>query len=542
VFAVAPAWLMWEMLVYQRLHGDDFVVAAGSRTWSKLVDHLWMPHHAFVIPLFRLWTFILLLLAGDLAHLQVVLAWASYLTLLLAMALTGILVVRETGNVALGLGVMAVFGLSTVVEPSVVSYAASATLGAGVVILEMLIALQIWRKSGGIVGLGLAALMAALAPWVWPGGYAAGPVGAAYLLADGRARCLKVAVVPVLAVALTALISWTLERSAPFPPERQGGPSESLRNAIDPVRGAMATAQAIPEVLICRNLGLVVKTRLSQALVLCGGLAAAWALSRGGSLRPNPLEAAGAVLVVAGFWMAYSAPGSFAFEDLHRLQGPETFASDPSDGLRSLAWAYTLPQIGALLFAAGWWSSRQTSRTVESSALDRPSWGEWLTVLALTAVLATVHFARATAILEASVYPITASELKKLPVPHLQRLRAVALAELESVRQEHYLAQLDRLERACALQGIDGPTLRRVFGRVVGPGFPRDRADFDVVSLLNLPDRGTLTDEFRVAAAVGHLLRIEPERRPPWVGPSEPWPPQVTDDRGGDLNLPDVPR
>src|SRR4029077_20121685 len=67
LLCVAPAWLMADMLDYYRLHGDDFVYLAGSRSWAVLANHLWEPHNAHVVPLFRLGTYALVRAAGRLA-------------------------------------------------------------------------------------------------------------------------------------------------------------------------------------------------------------------------------------------------------------------------------------------------------------------------------------------------------------------------------------------------------------------------------------------------------------------------------------------
>ena len=118
-----------------------------------------------------------------------VFAWASYATLVLAVLLTGHVVARETGRPARGLIAMAAVGFSSVLGPSLLYYAASQALAAGIMILVMLAFFQSWHVRGSwwLLASGLVAAMAA--PLFWTAGYSAGPVGAAYLMADGRRSC-----------------------------------------------------------------------------------------------------------------------------------------------------------------------------------------------------------------------------------------------------------------------------------------------------------------------------------------------------------------
>jgi hypothetical protein len=124
VLVATPAWVLWDDLRYYTLIGDDFAYISEARDWPTARAHLLEPHSTHIVPLFRLWTFALVAMAGRLASLQVALAAAAYLGLIAAMAAVGYLVARETGRTAVALAAMAVLGISTVTHPAVTWYSA----------------------------------------------------------------------------------------------------------------------------------------------------------------------------------------------------------------------------------------------------------------------------------------------------------------------------------------------------------------------------------------------------------------------------------
>ncbi len=219
-------------------------------------------------------------------------------------------------------------------------------------ILAMLVALQGWRARGSWWLLALGLLAAVAAPLFWSAGYTAGLVGMAYLWADGRRSCRIAAAAPLAASLATAALVWVFAGQAIAANSHLH--DGLLRDVMNLPIAAAHSAQAICEALILNNLGLDAPTAAAQAIVLCLGLAGIWALSRHRStfpgrrfaFRANPLEAAGAVLVVANFGMVFA------------VRGTET----TFDNLRALGWYDAIPQLGAVVFAAGWWSG--TSRLV----------------------------------------------------------------------------------------------------------------------------------------------------------------------------------
>src|SRR5262249_34534510 len=110
--------------------------------------------------------------------------------------------------------------------------------------------------------------------------------------------------------------------------------------------------QAISEALCLYNLGLDAATSAAQSVVLVGLVAGAWLWTRRsptsapGNLRwrVNPLEAAGLAMIITNFGLIFAA------------RGPEM----TYDNLRALGWYDAIPELGAVLFGAGWWSGRIT--------------------------------------------------------------------------------------------------------------------------------------------------------------------------------------
>ena len=179
VLCASPLWLWAVPLRWYFLKADDFVYIARSRTPAALSKYLLAAHNGHVVPLFRLETHLLTRLAGSMEAIPGVLGWASYATLLMAMAAVGHLVARETGRMTPGLAAMAAVGLSTVLGPALLWYSAGQALAAGTMVILMLIALQSWRMTGAGWAFAMAMVATLAAPMLWSGGFAAGPVGIA---------------------------------------------------------------------------------------------------------------------------------------------------------------------------------------------------------------------------------------------------------------------------------------------------------------------------------------------------------------------------
>jgi hypothetical protein len=504
MIAVA-ATLMADSLTRFRLVLDDFDYLAQSRSRARLLATLWAPHNAHIVPLFRLWTHALAAVAGTLANVPTVFAFASFGALALTMLAGGHLVARETGRPALGVAATAALGITTVMQVAATWYSAGQALWAGIGILAMLIALQAWRASGGAWRLALAALAAIAAPAFWSGGYAAGPVGAAYLWADGRPHCRKAAAVPMLAAGLYAAIMLALFGGRMLAPENFHG--RSAVGAANPWHGLVYTGQALPEVLVLGNLGLDTAVTAVQGAVFCAALAAAWLATARPSFRPSPLETAGAVLAVVSFALVYTFRGYYSW-----------------DNLRSYGWYHALPQIGAVLFAAGWWARVKGPAT---GAGRVRMLGDWVGAVALALALFLIHQPRAGRLFDGGAPRMAPSEEKIFLTPELRHARALDLVEVETQRQRRALARLDGAEQLALRQGFGRLALRRALGRVVPPGWPDQIQGLDGLDLLDLPDHGTRGDPEAIRSPrLAELLAPEPEVRPEWLRPGDPWPPK----------------
>src|SRR5262245_54858573 len=145
----APLWLLVDDLRSLSLLHDEFAYIAQSRDWAALSAHLFEPHNAHVVPVFRIWTFAVVALSGRLANLPAVFAAAGYFALLTAMAALGYVIARETRQLAAGLSAMAVLGISTVTQPAVTWFSAGQALWAGSAILVAIAIAGSWSDKGG---------------------------------------------------------------------------------------------------------------------------------------------------------------------------------------------------------------------------------------------------------------------------------------------------------------------------------------------------------------------------------------------------------
>ena len=289
-------------------------------------------------------TWALVAWAGSLEKIPEVLAEAAYGILVAVMLLMGRLVARETGRTGLGLAAMAAVGTTSVIAPSACWYSAGQTLWAGFGILAALWYAQCWRRSRSFAALVLSAVSAMLAGWFWTIGHIAGPAAALYLWLDGRPKWRWGALAPlagsVLAVALGMFLGGgKIDSTVSFH-------GRTTSEAARPVEGFLHTAQAIPENLVLGNLGLKTKTTQSQGLTLTLVLAGIWFVQRfrqGGLRAFNPLECTGAVVVLGSYLVEWTVRGYFPFRLLRTI----------NMGM-IVPWYDTVPQIGAVLFVAGW--------------------------------------------------------------------------------------------------------------------------------------------------------------------------------------------
>ena len=336
-----------DPLAIYSLYSDDFAYVAASRNLARTLTNLFVPHNTHIVPAWRVLTWALVAWAGSLEKLPEVLAEASYGILVAVMLLTGRLVARETGRAGLGLAAMAAVGTTSVMASSACWYSAGQTLWAGFGILATLWYAQCWRRSRSSAALPLAAISAMLAGWFWTIGHIAGPAAAVYLWLDGRRRCRWAAAVPLAATVLAVALGMFLG----------GGKIDSTvsfhgrttREAARPVEGSCTRPRRSPRTWSWRNLGLKAQTTGAQGMVLT---ASSWA---SGASQRVTAEAG------CGRSIRWNAPDS-------RWCWEPTWSSGrfgaicPFRSLRTInlgmivPWYDTVPQIGAVLFVAGWFA------------------------------------------------------------------------------------------------------------------------------------------------------------------------------------------
>jgi len=493
-----PRWLLSDQLDYCALSGDDFAYVADATDGPRMLSNLFKPHNTHIVPLFRLWTFALVEASGRLSRLPEAVSWGSYFTFAIAVLLVGHLVHRATHRPAAALAAMATLALSTVMEPVIVWYSAGQALCAGSAIVATLIALEGWLSRGRVWRLGLAAVSGIAAPLLWSGGMLAGPVAAVYLWSHGKPQDRRAAVaILLLAGCLAGLlvrsVNRQIEQSTESRPRRYG----VVEKATQAVR---STAIAIPEVLVLRNLGIDAALTGAQGLVLCFALG--WLWSRTGPGRASKLEATGAALVVGSYLMVYYFRGYMPYEDM-----------------RPVGWYHGIPEIGAVLFAAGWWSrcrdEADAGRSSLSSVLTRR---ELLAIVTLTSALVALHLPCAARLVLEGAPKMSPEEAAMFPIPELQRLRAVLLADEHAKLQRRALVRLEGAERVARDLGIGRLTIRRTFGRVLVPGIPELQKQSDAASLLALPDSDQrLENPAAIREALQGYMAVEPEYVAPWL-------------------------
>jgi hypothetical protein len=498
ILVLAPAWQFRDVLATYRLFSDDFAYVAASRTMGRTLRNLFVPHNTHIVPFWRLLTWALVSIAGRLENLQPVLAGAAYGILAAVMLMMGRLVASETGRAVIGLAAMVAVGSTAVMEPSGTWYSASQTLWAGFGILAMLWYLQGWQRSGGRWRLIAACVMAWLAAGSWTIGHTAGPVGSVYLWTDGRSKCRRIAWVPLAATLIAVAIAMSLGGKRINATISFGG--RTTLQASDPVQGIRHTFQAIPENLFFGNLGLLSETTVSQGIVLTLGLVVAWVASWRRKGRPNPLECAGASLVVVSFFVEWSFRGYLPFSSLRGI----------------VPWYDTIPDIGLVLFGAGW-AHRQWPPSAVATGPARsgfvPTRAEGIAVLVFQAALLTLNQPRVDALYHSTLPGMTAEERKAFPIPSLKHMRYVYVGGQRSLWQERTLKRLDQAEEVARRLGMTRQEIASVIGRIDAPDLPRV---YNAADMLALPDGDTESSPAparaaEIRAALAPWIALEPD-------------------------------
>lgn len=446
-----PLWLWRAPMRAYFLKFDDFVYLARSRTTDRLRENLFRPHQGHLVPLFRIETFALAQIAGTLEKTPAVLGAASYATLLLAMILIGLIVARETGRAAMGLVAMSAVGLSSVPGPTLLWYASGQAMAAGAMILAMLVALQAWRIGGSRRALAMALVAEMAAPLLWSGGFAAGPVGAAYLWADGRPRPRAVALILLGGTGAIVALAWLA-----------GAGTTSI--GISGIGAAVVHgSQALGEAIVLNNLGLDARTTPTQAIALVGAIVALWEWSRRGA-PIRPLEAAGSMMAIGTLGMIFAVRGV-----------DEDFAE-----LRPLGWYHAMADLGAVLFACGWYAGPIES---PASAVATPTRREWLAVSGIAMAMLALQSPRADRVI--FEYAEMAAPMARPVAGSVVRSNASDLID-QTRAQRAALADLDRLEARARRGSYDREAIRRAASAVAA--MPTHLPGFDPAELPAIPD------------------------------------------------------
>lgn len=340
VACLAALLLHTPALVRPMVRADDFPILMDSWTWEAASANFWQPFNEHVMPLGRVSTWCLVMLAGSPTGLPLATALQGPLAVLLGMVLLFVFVRRETGGPLPALAAMILFGVSSVYGEAVSWFAASFTVLALDTIVLALLAAQRWRQSGRWPFLALSAVWVALAPGWFASGILAGPLCSLYLLPWGNprkawwSRFLQ-ALVPLLGSAAFLAVSLPLTaRHIMHLPHYVG---KTALEAFHPLIGLEYTGRALVDNLALGVIGvcgypLPRGVVVGGLLVLAGG--AAWWWRR----APRPrLLLLGLGFILSSYWLIYSARAEWSYED------------------QMVSWTrYNLfPQLGLALFIAG---------------------------------------------------------------------------------------------------------------------------------------------------------------------------------------------
>ena len=188
-------------------------------------------------------------------------------------------------------------------------------------------------------------------------------------------------------------------------------------------------------------------------------------------------------------------------------------------------WYDVVPQIGAVLFVAGWCSGPRSpgSRPAVLRPIAPLSRLGAIGVIGLMAVLLVLNRPRVDLLWRNWVPPLSCAEEKKFPILALQSLRAHWLLLDRADWQRRHLRRLDQAQAVAARLGIGRDGIRAALGRLDMPELPDV---YDAAGLLDLPERGRLTDRDAIRRAIAPYVFMESEPRPPWLPADEPWPPR----------------
>jgi hypothetical protein len=167
------------------------------------------------------------------------------------------------------------------------------------------------------------------------------------------------------------------------------------------------------------------------------------------------------------------------FAMIFAVRGTET----TFDNLRALGWYDAIPQLGAVLFVAGWSSGKRESPLPRS--IQPPRLRELGAVTMFAVVILLLQTPRARRVIfqyDGAAAPIAQED--SAGSGH-GRLRSRAELVERAGSQRRALAELDRLEQAAGQDGRRRTTLRPTEDRIAVPGMPEHLPDFHASDLLD---------------------------------------------------------
>jgi hypothetical protein len=227
--------------------------------------------------------------------------------------------------------------------------------------------------------------------------------------------------------------------------------------------------------------------------------------------------------VVGCYLLEWTFRGYFEY---HNLRTISIYAIVP--------WYDVIPQVGAVLFAVGWWTGPRGASVTNPGAARRrlvpPTRSAALGVALMTLGLLILNRPRVDTLIRGNGPPLAESERDQFKIARLQTMRANTLLSMRVDWQRRYLRRLDQAEVVARRAGIGQDGIRAAFGHIYVPASTgrlllAQRDLYDVAAILGVPARGRTEDPAAIRATLGPYLVAEPEPRPPWLAPGEPWPP-----------------
>jgi hypothetical protein len=226
---------------------DDFMFVYEGRNWASTWESLAKPHNVHLCPAFRLFTGAVVSLAERTTDLARVLLPPSIAVLCIVLLAVYVFLEQEIGSAAVALAGTAAMGFTSILWDTVGFYASTQALWSFLFVVLALIAARRYRRSGGIIALGLAIVSSLLAPCWWTGGILAGPVAALYLLlpADATGRRHRwAAMLPIVATSLYVIAVVTTGLWTP------------TARKFDVVSTATRLLRGTVETLVLKNIGV----------------------------------------------------------------------------------------------------------------------------------------------------------------------------------------------------------------------------------------------------------------------------------------------